>query len=59
MQWRTTISGFEVRDSARPESDVNLLRIYEIWRKTGSRRAETLLRQQGVVPIADAKGLRH
>ena len=49
----------EVRDSARPDSDANLLRIYEIWRKTGSRRAEKLLRQQGVVPIADAKGLRH
>jgi len=49
----------EVRDSARPESDANLLQTYEIWRKTGSRRAENLLRQQGVVPIADAKGLRH
>jgi len=49
----------EVRDSARPESDANLLRTYEIWRKTGSRRAEDILRQQGVVPIADAKRLRH
>jgi hypothetical protein len=49
----------EVRDSARPESDANLLRTYEIWRKTGSRRAENKLRQQGVVPIADAKRLRH
>ena len=49
----------EVRDSACPESDANLLRTYEIWRKTGSRRAEKLLRQQGVVPIAGAKGLRH
>jgi len=49
----------EVRDSARPESDTNLLRTYEIWRKTGSRRAENILRRQGVVPIADAKRLRH
>jgi hypothetical protein len=49
----------EVRDSARPESDANLLRTYEIWRKTGSRRAENILRRQGVVPIADAKRLRH
>jgi hypothetical protein len=48
-----------VRDSACPESDANLLRTYEIWRKTGSRRAEKLLRQQGVVPIGDAKVLRH
>jgi len=49
----------EVRDSACPESDTNLLRTYEIWRKTGSRRAEKMLRQQGVMPIADFKGLRH
>ena len=49
----------EVRDNARPESDANLLRTYEIWRKTGSRRAENMLRQHGVVPIAGAKKLRH
>ncbi len=49
----------EVRDSARAESDVNLLRTYEIWLKTGSRRAEKLLRQQGIVPIGGARGPRH
>ncbi len=49
----------EVRDSARAESDVNLLRTYEIWLKTGSRRAENLLRQQGIVPISDARRPRH
>lgn len=38
----------EVRDGARLASDLNLLRTYEIWRKTGSRRAATLLRQHGV-----------
>ena len=48
----------EVRDGARKESDVDLLRTYEIWLKTGSRRAEILLRQQGVVPSAAAKGTR-
>ena len=41
----------EVRDGARQESDVNLLRTYEIWLKTGSRRARKLLCQNGVVPI--------
>ncbi len=45
----------EVRDSAHAESDVNLLRTYEIWLKTGSRRAENLLRQQGIVPISDGR----
>jgi len=49
----------EVRDSAGGDSDVNVLRTYEVWLKTGSRRAENLLRQQGIVPIADAKVKRH
>lgn len=49
----------EVRDGARRESDVDLLRTYEIWLKTGSRRAESLLRQQGIVPITAAKNRRH
>lgn len=41
----------EVRDNARPDSDADLLRTYEVWRKTGSKRAEKLLRAQGVTPI--------
>jgi len=45
----------EVRDEARQESDIDLLRTYEIWLKTGSGRAEKLLRQNGVVPITDGK----
>lgn len=49
----------EVRDCASAESDVTLLRTYEIWLKTGSRRAEKLLRQQGIVPISNARGPRH
>jgi len=49
----------EVRDSASQGSDVDLLRTYEIWLKTGSQRAENLLRQQGVVPISAAKNRRH
>ena len=49
----------EVRESTMPGSDVDLLRTYEIWLKTGSKRAEDLLRQQGIVPISAAKGRRH
>ena len=48
----------EVRDRERQESDIDLLRTYSVWRKTGSKRAENLLRQQGVVPIATARGIR-
>jgi hypothetical protein len=42
-----------------PKGDVDLLRTYEVWRRTGSRRAEQLLRKNGVVPIADARNRRH
>ena len=44
----------EVRDGARQSSDIDLLRTYEIWLKTGSRRAAALLRQQGVMPMPNA-----
>ncbi|MDX1516028.1 MAG: hypothetical protein R3288_04265 [Woeseiaceae bacterium] len=48
----------EISDGPRDGSDVDLLRTYEVWLKTGSRRAERLLRDQGIVPITDAKGMR-
>jgi hypothetical protein len=48
----------EVKDGARAESDVDIVRNYELWRKTGSRRAEQLLREQGVIPITEARGAR-
>jgi hypothetical protein len=41
----------EVRDGAGQSSDVDVLRTYEIWRKTGSKRAAALLRQSGVYPL--------
>jgi hypothetical protein len=44
----------EVRDGARRSSDVDLLRTYEIWLRTGSRRAASLLKQNGVVPMPHA-----
>jgi hypothetical protein len=50
----------EMRDRERQESDVDVLRAYNVWRKTGSKRAENLLRQQGVVPMATGSGyIRH
>ena len=36
-------------------SDRDLLRAYEVWRRTGSKRAEQLLRKNGVVPIASTR----
>jgi len=48
----------EVKDGARGESDVDIVRNYELWRKTGSRRAGQLLREQGVIPITEGRGAR-
>ena len=44
----------EVRDNARCSSDIDLLRTYEVWLRTGSKRAAGLLRKNGVVPMPNA-----
>jgi len=44
----------EVSDSARQLSDHDLLRLYELWMRTGSRRARALLRRLGVEPTNEA-----
>ena len=48
----------EISEGPRDGRDADMVRTYQVWRKTGSRRAERLLRAQGVVPIADGKGMR-
>lgn len=48
----------EVRDRERQGTDVDVLRTYEVWRKTGSKRAERVLREQGVVPLSDGSGIK-
>ena len=45
----------EVRESAAGASDANLLRLYEVWVKTGSERAARLLREAGVHPMSQAR----
>lgn len=50
---------WEVSESARASSDCDILRLYEIWTRTGSRRAGRLLSRLGVHPInmpAPARG---
>lgn len=49
----------EVRDGARQSSDIDVLRTYEVWLRTGSRRAAALLKQQGVVPMPNAVSRRN
>lgn len=40
----------EISDTARVWSQEDVLRLYELWLKTGSRRAQGLLQQLGVAP---------
>lgn len=40
----------EIRDSAKQIDDLDVLRLYEIWLKTGSTRAARLLRDRGIEP---------
>lgn len=49
----------EVRDGACEADDIDVLRTYEIWLRTGSKRAMALLRQQGVIPISNSVSRNH
>lgn len=49
----------EVRDGACEADDIDVLRTYEIWLRTGSKRAKALLRQQGVIPISNSVSRNH
>ena len=48
----------EVSDMSYRYTDADILRLYEIWMKTGSPRAHGLLRGLGVQPAAVAVGAR-
>src|ERR1700719_4745575 len=41
----------EVSDMSYRHTDADILRLYEVWMKTGSPRAHGLLRQLGVQPV--------
>ena len=41
----------EVADMAKPATDRDVLRLYEIWLKTSSPRAQKLLQDCGIVPV--------
>lgn len=42
----------EVAEMAYTHTDKDILRLYEIWMKTGSPRAYSILRRLGVAPVA-------
>jgi hypothetical protein len=45
----------ELSECSYRHSNADLLRLYELWLKTGSRRARELLRGLGVEPTAAAR----
>jgi hypothetical protein len=45
----------EIADHARPPCHDDLLRLYELWIKTGSKRAAGRLRELGLEPAASAR----
>jgi hypothetical protein len=48
----------EISETSYKHTDADILRLYEIWMKTGSPRAHGLLRGLGVKPAAVAIGAR-
>ena len=49
----------EISEGPDAAGDADLIRTFEVWRRTGSRRAERLLREQGVVPFPASKPRHH
>ncbi len=50
----------EVSEMSYRHTDADILRLYEIWMKTGSRRAHGLLEKLGVHPVAaGGRGRQH
>jgi hypothetical protein len=45
----------ELSETSYRHTDKDILRLYEVWLKTGSRRAQGLLRGLGVEPTAGAR----
>jgi len=49
----------EVSEASRLTSSLSLLRLYERWLRSGSRRAAQLLAEQGITPVDPGEGRVH
>jgi hypothetical protein len=49
----------EISETSYRHSDRDLLRLYELWMKTGSERSRSILRRLGVEPLPVAQQLAH
>jgi hypothetical protein len=45
----------EISETSHQHTDENVLRLYEVWLKTGSRRSYDILKKLGVDPTASAR----
>ncbi len=49
----------EVSETSYSHSDRDLLRLYEVWLKTGSKRCYEILKRLGVQPTATGTAFAH
>lgn len=49
----------EISDTARVTNDRDTLRLFDVWRKTGSKRAERQLRNLGIYALHTAASRKH
>ena len=49
----------EVSETARLQTPLSVVRLYERWVQTGSRRAAVLLAERGITPVSPGDGIRH
>lgn len=49
----------EVSEKTRLTSPLSIVRLYERWAETGSRRAAALLAEQGITPVPTSGSARH
>jgi len=49
----------EISEKTRLVSPLSVVRLYERWAETGSRRAAALLAEQGITPVAPSESARH
>jgi hypothetical protein len=49
----------EVSESTHLRNDSDIMRLYEVWMRTGSKRSERKLRRLGIEPLSGSVSQRH
>ena len=48
----------EISETTRLTTPASIIQLYERWLQTGSRRAATLLAEQGITPMKTSEGVQ-